>query len=114
MRILLTNIKLCDGSGTETLIRDLSLALRHRGHVVICFAPTIGRMAADDWSRSMTIRRGIPDRRYLHVRHVLRERLVSENAIAPERVIFWGNTIDLKRTRAEDVGGFEIALKAHL
>jgi hypothetical protein len=33
MRILLTNIKLCDGSGTETLIRDLSLALRRRGHV---------------------------------------------------------------------------------
>jgi hypothetical protein len=47
MRILLTNIKLCDGSGTETLIRDLSLALRRRGHVVICFAPTLGRMEAE-------------------------------------------------------------------
>ena len=46
MRILLTNLVLSDGSGTETLIRDLSLALRRRRHAVICFAPALGRVAA--------------------------------------------------------------------
>jgi hypothetical protein len=147
MRILLTNIKLCEGSGTETLIRDLSLALRRRGHVVICFAPTLGRMAAEIRATGTPVVQSLesvaqspdiihghhggptmmalarfrdaravfvchdwgsvyddPPRhprigRYLHVRHVLRERLVSENAIPPERVTFWGNTIDLNRLR---------------
>jgi hypothetical protein len=145
MRILLTNIKLCDGSGTETLIRDLSLALRHRGHVVICFAPTIGRLAAEIRATGTPVVQSLetlaeapdiihghhggptmmalarfrdaravfvchdwgsvyddPPRhprigRYLYVRHVLRERLVSENALAREQVTFWGNTIDLDR-----------------
>jgi hypothetical protein len=145
MRILLTNISLCDGSGTETLIRDLSLALRRRGHAVICFAPAIGRMAAEiratgtpvvqslaavaespdiihghhsgptmmaltrfrnapavfvchDWSSVYDDPPCHPRiGRYLYVRHVLRERLVSEKGIPPERVRFWGNTIDLTR-----------------
>ena len=145
VRILLTNIFLCDGSGTETLIRDLSLALRRRGHAVICYAPTIGRIGAEirasgtpvvqslisvaeapdiihghhsgptmtalarfrdapavfvchDWSSvyddpPLHPRIG----RYLYVRHVLRERLVSEKNIPPERVQFWGNTVDFTR-----------------
>jgi glycosyl transferase family 4 len=145
MRILLTNIGLCDGSGTETLTRDLSQALRRRGHTVICFAPTLGRIAAEiratgtpvvqslmavaespdiihghhsgptmmalarfrearavfvchDWSSvyddpPLHPRIG----RYLYVRNVLRERLVSEKNIPSERVKFWGNTIDLIR-----------------
>ena len=35
--------------------------------------------------------------RYLYVRHVLRERLVSEANISPDRVQFWGNTVDVSR-----------------
>ena len=145
MRILLTNICLCDGTGTETLIRDLSLALRRRGHVVICFAPAIGRIAAQIRATgtpvvqslaaiaeapdvihghhsgpTMTALARFPDAqavfvchdwtsvyddpplhpqigRYLYVRHVLRERLVSEKNIPPDRVQFWGNTTDLTR-----------------
>src|SRR3569623_1926149 len=36
-------------------------------------------------------------RRYLYVRHVLRERLVSEAGVAPDLVRFWGNCVDLHR-----------------
>lgn len=36
-------------------------------------------------------------RRYGYVRHVLRERLVSEKGIPPERVVFLANAIDLDR-----------------
>jgi hypothetical protein len=145
MRILLTNVMLSKGTGTETIVRDLVLALRRRGHVVICFAPEVGRLGAriratgtpvvaslsqiadppdiihgHHSGPTMTALARFPDaqavfvchdwsaiqddppihpriRRYLYVRHVLRERLVSEKGIAPGQVQFLANTIDLAR-----------------
>ena len=145
MRILLTNMVLGQGSGTETLIRDLSLELRRRGHAVICFAPLIGSLAVEIRATGTPVVRSLaavaepPDiihghhggptmmalarfpqaqavfvchdwssvyddppvhpriGRYLYVRHVLRERLVSEKSIPPDQVEFWGNTIDVAR-----------------
>jgi hypothetical protein len=141
----LTNLTLSDGSGTETLTRDLALALRRRGHSVVCFAPSIGRIAAEIRATGTAVVRSLLDvsespdiihghhsgptmmaiarfpnaqalfvchdwssvyddpprhprlRRYLYVRHVLRDRLVSERGIAPHLVAFWGNTVDLAR-----------------
>jgi hypothetical protein len=46
MRILVTNFSLTEGTGTETAVLDLALALRRRGHTVICYAPHLGRSAA--------------------------------------------------------------------
>jgi hypothetical protein len=145
MRILLTNIAIADGTGTETAILDLAIALRRRGHTVICYAPTLGRMAERVRSTGTPVIDAIeqigeaPDiihghhggptmiamarfqdvpaifvchdwssvhddppihpriRRYAYVRHVLRERLISERGISPNRVIFLNNAVDLDR-----------------
>jgi len=47
LKILFTNLVLRGRSGTETLTRDVVLALRRRGHSVAVFAPHIGRIAAE-------------------------------------------------------------------
>lgn len=47
LRILMTNAVLRGRSGTETLVRDMVLALRRRGHSVTTFAPVIGPAAAE-------------------------------------------------------------------
>lgn len=47
LRILMTNAVLRARSGTETLVRDMVLALRRRGHSVATFAPVIGPAAAE-------------------------------------------------------------------
>jgi hypothetical protein len=145
MRILITNISLTEGTGTETAVLDLAVALRRRGHTVVCFAPVLGQSAArvratgtpvvntidaiaetpdiihghhsgptmvaltrftnapavfvcHDWSSvhdDPPIHPRI--RRYAYVRHVLRERLVSEKAIPPSQVLFLPNAIDPAR-----------------
>jgi hypothetical protein len=145
MRVLLTNISIANGSGTETAILDLAIALRRRGHTVICFAPVLGRLAerirstgtpvVDSIEKigeapdiihghhsgptmiAMARFRDVPSifvchdwssihddppihpriRRYAYVRHVLRERLISEKGISPNRVIFLNNAVDLDR-----------------
>ncbi|GAA4124389.1 glycosyltransferase [Aminobacter aganoensis] len=47
LRILMTNAVLTGRSGTETLVRDMVLALRRRGHSVATFAPVTGPAAAE-------------------------------------------------------------------
>lgn len=47
LRILMTNTVLTGRSGTETLVRDMVLALRRRGHSVATFAPVTGPVAAE-------------------------------------------------------------------
>lgn len=47
LRILMTNAALTGRSGTETLVRDMVLALRRRGHSVATFAPVVGPAAAE-------------------------------------------------------------------
>ena len=145
MRILFTNISLTEGTGTETAVLDLAMALRRRGHTVVCFAPKLGQSAArvratgtpvvntidaigeapdiihghhsgptmvalarfpnapaifvcHDWSSvhdDPPIHPRI--RRYAYVRHVLRERLVSEKGIPPNQVLFLPNAVDPAR-----------------
>jgi Glycosyltransferase Family 4 len=145
MRILFTNISLTEGTGTETAILDLAMALRRRGHTVVCFAPNLGQLAArvratgtpvvntiDAIAEAPDIIHGhhsgptmvalarFPDvpaifvchdwssvhddppihpriRRYAYVRHVLRERLVSEKGIPPKQVLFLPNAVDPAR-----------------
>jgi hypothetical protein len=46
MRILLTNKQLVGGTGTETLVRDLVVGLRRKGHTVVAYSPRVGRAAA--------------------------------------------------------------------
>lgn len=47
LKILFTNLVLRGRSGTETLTRDVVLALRRRGHSIVVFAPHVGRVAAE-------------------------------------------------------------------
>ncbi|CAN7593197.1 glycosyltransferase [Aminobacter sp. LjRoot7] len=47
LRILMTNAVLTGRSGTETLVRDMVLALRRRGHSVTAFAPITGPAVAE-------------------------------------------------------------------
>jgi hypothetical protein len=47
LRILITNIRLADRSGTEIVVRDLALRLSERKHQVVVFTPFIGRLAGD-------------------------------------------------------------------
>lgn len=55
MRILITNIRLADRSGTEIVVRDLALRLVERGHEVAVFAQFIGRLADELKSRGVTV-----------------------------------------------------------
>jgi hypothetical protein len=47
LRILITNIRLADRSGTEIVVRDLALRLSERKHQVFVYTPFIGRLAGD-------------------------------------------------------------------
>jgi hypothetical protein len=45
LRVLITNRVLLDGSGTETVTRDLALELRNLGHEPVIYSPALGAVA---------------------------------------------------------------------
>ena len=47
MRILIANVTLAGRSGTETVVRDLALGLRHAGHVPMVYSPKLGEIASE-------------------------------------------------------------------
>jgi GT2 family glycosyltransferase/ubiquinone/menaquinone biosynthesis C-methylase UbiE/glycosyltransferase involved in cell wall biosynthesis len=47
LRILLTNTKIADYSGSELYIRDVALALLRRGHTPVVYSPRLGALAQE-------------------------------------------------------------------
>lgn len=55
MKILITNIWLCNYGGTECYVRDLSLTLKSKGIEVEIYSPKLGRIAQDIRSAGINI-----------------------------------------------------------
>jgi hypothetical protein len=47
LRILITNIRLAERSGTEIVVRDLALRLSERKHHVVVYTPSVGTLSGD-------------------------------------------------------------------
>jgi hypothetical protein len=47
MRILIANVTLAGRSGTETVVRDLSLGLKAAGHEPMVYSPALGELASE-------------------------------------------------------------------